>query len=391
MASTAEGITVGDEGIVHDPNDAAGFEAIMAARGVTVGEGEERTPDRSIAGGLTVAGPEQGQARDQETGKFISNQEKTPAPAAPAAATDTPGEGEGDFADPAVQEFLSKYGGNVEEALKGAANAQALIGRRDERTETLEKELAELRGITQGLMARGAAPAAQPLSNEQIVDIASTRIEALGFEGAATEAANTAQTTGDERPLQAVLEQWDLESRFAAMNFLTDFRLWQREQAAAAQAPAEQPAWMQTAAEQVAVDSLTQVITSVAAERGVKNDSPIIEQMLPALEKMPKNVLDMVNSSDSEAVAEGVRLVMDRATVLAGQAAAAAPPAEQTATGTVARKLAGAAVASAALRPAPPAAAAPTNREDAIKEFKRQIVEAPTTNIASGLTYGPQP
>jgi hypothetical protein len=142
------------------------------------------------------------------------------------------------------------------------------------------------------------------------------------------------------------------------------------------------------AAEQVKVDSLTQVITSVAAERGVKNDSPIIEQMLPALEKMPKNVLDMVNSSDSEAVAEGVRLVMDRATSWQGRPQQPHPrpnrlPPEPSRASSPGR---GRIRCVSGLRPAP---AAPTNREDAIKEFKRQIVEAPTTNIASGLTYGP--
>lgn len=393
MPSTTEGLTVGgDQGL--DPNDAAQFAQIMEGRGVAKVEGDESSTDTSIAAGLTVAGPEQGQQRDPDTGRFVSNQEKNaPAQAAPAAAaTDTSGAESGDFADPAVQEFLQKYGGNVEEALKGAAAAQSLIGRRDDEREELRAQVARLEGQMQGLMAGGARPAATPLSDEQVADVATTRIAALGFEGAATEAANVAHTTGDERPLQAILDQWGLESQYQAVNFLTDFRLWQREQAAASKQP-EQPAWMQSVEEQVAIDNIERVIRAVATERGVAENSPIIGQMEAALEAMPPNVLEMVGSSDPEAAAAGVRLVMDRATLMAGQAAAAAAPATQQGepSPSVARKLAGAAVASGALRPAPAAPSAPASREDAIKEFKRQIVEAPTTNIASGLTYGPQP
>lgn len=397
MANTADGITVGDEKGL-DPNDPADFEAIMAGRGVQKEEGEETTPDRSIAAGLTTAaGPEQPAAtpeRDPATGRFVSNQERQAAAAqdtASATATDTSGTETppGDFADPAVQEFLQKYDGNVEEALKGAANAQALIGRRDERTAEMERELAELRGVVQGLTA-GRAASATPLTDDQVAETAATRIQALGMEGAATEAANHAHTTGDERALATILEQWMLEAPVQAMNFNTEFRLWQREQAQAARQPEPQPAWMQTAAEQAAVAGITQVIEAVATERGVPQNSPIIAQMLPALEKMPKNVLDMVGSDDPEAVADGVRLVMDRATIMAGTAAAAAPAAPAPTT-AVERKLAGAAVASGALRPAPAAPKTPENREDAIKEFKRQIVEAPTTSISSGLTYGPTP
>jgi hypothetical protein len=213
MASTAEGITVGDEGIVHDPNDAAGFEAIMAARGVTEARAKSALP---TAASRRAASPLPGRSRARRATRRPGSSSRTrrrlpprphpplpPTPRARAKATSQ---------TPQSQEFLSKYDGNVEEALKGAANAQALIGRRDERTETLEKELAELRGITHGLMARGAAPAAQPLSNEQVVDIASTRIEAQGYEGAATRPRTRRTRRDDERHYQAVLEQWDLES-----------------------------------------------------------------------------------------------------------------------------------------------------------------------------------
>jgi hypothetical protein len=246
--------------------------------------------------------------------------------------------------------------------------------------------------MVQGLAAGGVHPAAAPLSNDQITEIATSRIETLGYADAATEAANAAHTTGDERAYRTIMEQWLIESPMEATDFNTDFRIWQREQRNAP-ASVEVPAWQQTVAEQVATDSLTRTIGAVADERNVPRNSPIIEQMLPALEQMPKNVLDMVASDDPEAVAAAVRLVMDRATLLAGAqpATPAAPAAEPAIPAAVQRKLAGAAVASGALRPAEKTPNAPTNREDAIKEFKRQIVEAPTTSIASGLTYGPTP
>jgi hypothetical protein len=401
MANTAEGITVGDEQGL-DPNDPADFEAIMAGRGVVKEEGEETTPDRSIAAGLTTAaGPEQPAAapvRD-EKGRFVSNQERAAATkdTAAAAATDTSGTETptGDFADPAVQEFLQKYDGNVEEALKGAANAQALIGRREERTAEMGRELAELRGLVQGLQAgRGAAaPAVQPMSDDQVVEVAAGRIQTLGYEGAATEAANHSHTTGDDRALRTILEQWQLEAPFEAMNFLTDFKLWQREQAAAERGgESTPPAWQQSVEEQWKVSQYGAGLTALKAELGDEAFASVAAKLDDALDQMPANVLAMIDSNDPEARDAGFRIVADRALRLAG-AAPAAPAAQQQqpTPPSVERKLSGARVASGALRPAPKTPDAPTNREDAIKEFKRQIVEAPTTSIASGLTYGPQP
>jgi hypothetical protein len=320
----------------------------------------------------------------------VSNQERAAQDVQPET-TDTSGEEQtGDFADdPEIAAFLEKYDGDPVKALKGAANAQALIGRRDERTEALERELAELRGITQGLMAgRGAAPAAPALSDEQVAEIAATRIETLGYEGAATEAANAAHSTGDERALATIIEQWQLESPYAAINFMADFKAWQREQAKPQPEATETPLGLSWAEEQAKVGQYGQGLLALKTELGDEGFAAVASKLDDALDQMPPNVLAMIDSADPEARGEGFRIVADRALRLA---AAAPAVATSTAQAAAERKLAGARVASGALRPAAKQPDAPTNREDAIKEFKRQIVEAPTTNIASGLTYGPQP
>lgn len=393
MANTAEGITVGEQAGL-DPNNPADFAAIMEGRGVAKTEEDTSSPDTSIASGLTTAaaGPEPvPPARDPDTGRFVSNQERAAQVVQPQA-TDTSGEEQtGDFADdPEIAAFLEKYDGDPVKALKGAANAQALIGRRDEEREALARQVAELSGQVQGLMAGGGRqqPAAPALSNDQVAEIAATRIETLGYEGAATEAANAAHSTGDERALATIIEQWQLESPYAAINFMADFKAWQREQAKPQPEATETPLGLSWAEEQAKVGQYGQGLLALKTELGDEGFAAVASKLDDALDQMPPNVLAMIDSADPEARDAGFRIVADRALRLAAAAPTVATPTAQAA---AERKLAGARVASGALRPAAKQPDAPTNREDAIKEFKRQIVEAPTTNIASGLTYGPQP
>lgn len=395
MANTAEGITVGEQKGL-DPNDPGDFAAIMEGRGVQREEGEEVSPDRSIASGLTTAEPGQPtQTRDPDTGKFVSNQEATTAQAEEEAATETSGEETGELPDdPEIQAFLAKYDGDVTKALKGAANAQTLIGRRDEEREALKTELAELRGMVQGLAARGATASIASITDAQVTEIATSQIAERGYAQAATDAANHAQTSGDERAYRTILEQWLIEDPLAATDFNTDFRLWQRDQRAAAESQtAQPPAWQVRAEEQAKIDSYGETFLALKSEIGDEAFAVVAEKLDAALDQMPDNVLQMIDSTDSEARTAAFRIVADRAMLLAareGKALAAPAVAEPAASASVQRKLSGARVASGALRP-PEKPAAATNREDAIKEFKRQIVEAPTTNISSGLTYGPTP
>jgi hypothetical protein len=244
--------------------------------------------------------------------------------------------------------------------------------------------------LVEGLnVAGGARPAAPALTNDQVVEVAAGRIESLGYEGAATEAANFSHKTGDDRALASIMEQWQVESPFEAMNFLTDFRIWQRDARAAEAQPEAQPTpeWLTSAEDKFKVEQYGTHLVALRTELG--DSFPLVAQHLDAaLDQMPPNVLAMIDSTDPEARDAGFHIVADRALRLA-TAAPATPQAPAPA--SVERKLAGARVASGALRPADKAPEAPTNREEAIKDFKRQIVEAPTTTIASGLTYGPQP
>ena len=392
MAGVAEGITVGGpEGL--DPNDPADFASILEGRGVPREETDTGSPDTSIASGLTVAGPES-QPRDPESGRFVPNTPESDTSA--VETTDTSGEG-GEQADPEVAALLSKFDGDRDAALKSAAHAASLVGKRSEAEDALKLELAEMRGKLDGILAAGV-PQQQPtvrLSDDQIMEVASDQIERNGYDAAATEAANFAHTAGDERAYRTILEQWNLEDPIAAMDFNTDFRIWQRDaRQAAEQGTPETPAWQVRAEEQAKIDTYGQGFTALKTELGDEAFGLVAGKLSEALDQMPPNVIVMLDSADKEARDAGFRIVADRALRLADASPAPAAPAADVAaaTASVQRKLAGAAVASGALRPAEKApAGSPQNREDAIKEFKRQIVEADTTSVASGLTFGPTP
>lgn len=386
MANVNEGLSVGEEGGL-DPNNSRDFEKIMEGRGVQKEAGEGEQPSTSIQDGLTTAEP--GQAREPESGRFVASESKTP----PAPASDTSQVPVVDE-DPEVAAFLARYNGDHAAALKAAAGLTSVVGRQGQELGSTREELAELRGRLEQMSASQATPAAPVLSNDQVEEQAQELIGSDGYTAAATRAANQAHTTGDERLYQSIRELWALEQPGAAMDFNTDFRMWQRDErtkSAAAPAPEQ---WMLDAQESAQVRGIESALGASLDGFSQEDVAAISGQFEAAMSTMPKNVLAMVASSDPEARAAGVQLVVDRATLLASKAPAAAPVAAAAETqdpalpASVQKKLAGAAVATSALRPAAKSAATPENREDAIKEFKRQIVEAETTSVSSGLTYG---
>lgn len=382
MPGITEGLSVGGEDGVN-PNDARGFEKIMEGKGVPKEEGEGDTLSTDIRSGLTTAA-EPGAVAEPFTPKDTS------PPVTPDTSTGTPAVEE----DPEVAALLAKYGGDPLAALKAASAAQGVIGRQGQELGQTREELAEMRGQLAALMAtQSQAPAGPVLSQDEIEERAQDRIQLVGYHDAATEAANVAVTQGDERAYRTIFEQWNLEDPFAAQTHIADFRAWQREQAAVASAPAaaaEEP-WVANARQQAQVDALVSGLTMIAPEYGGPEGlAPLAEHFDAAFESLPSNVQEMISSSDTEAKAAGLRIFVDRATLLAGKApaSAAAPPQEQVVPASVARKLAGAAVASGALRPVSKSTETPQTREDAIKEFKRELMETETTNVASGLTFG---
>jgi hypothetical protein len=390
MANVNEGLEVGGEGGL-DPNNPRDFETILEGKGVPKEADEGQLPSTDIRSGLTTEEP--AQAREPGTGRFVAKEatQQTPAKDTSSTVTDTSQVTE----DPEVASFLAKYNNDPDAALKAAVHAQSLIGRQGTENAELKERLAFMEGRLEEIGKQTSSrPEPPALTVDQVEEQAQSLIESDGYRDAATKAANVLANGGDERVYRSIMEQWQLESPMDAMDFNTDFRIWQREQRAAAERPVEQaPSWAVRAAEQEKVEGISQSLRAVAAEHDPEDWKVVSEHFDAAMASMPKNVLEMVGSEDSEARDAGVRLVVDRATLLASKAGAAKPapatPVEEQVPASVARKLAGAAVASSALRPPPVRTDAPQTREDAIAEFKRQIVEVETTNVSSGLTYGP--
>ena len=381
MANTAEGLSQGPAEEV-DPNSAAGFAKLMESRGVEPDEGDTSL-DTSVASGLTTVEPDE-QPRGPD-GKFIPKE----TPTEPAEDTSTEQE---QFSDPALTAYLDKYQGDVGKALKAAVEAQALIGRRDEEREELRERLARLEGALEARAEQ--APPAQALSDDQVFEQAANLVQSKGHLGAATDAANHSLESGDERLLKAVYEQWQYEDTWEANNFLADFRAFQRTQSVQASAP---DPWVEG---RKANEGIAATLGTLKGELGAETFNQLVavdesnnSLLTKALDTMPKAVAALISSDDPEERLEGTRLVADRALRLSGGVVAsqATDTVEPEVPASVQRKLAGAGVATAGLRPTPAKPDTPQSVEDATADFKRQILEAETTSVASGLTFGPQP
>lgn len=392
MATVTEGISTGEQ--VLDPNAQASFDAILEGRGVerTPEDGDTST-DTSIAAGLSTVEPGLGR---EPNGQFAPA--TTPKDTSPAAGTDTSTEGDAAVSsdDTEVEAFLAKYGGDVNAAVKAAANQSALLGRQGQELGAERERIAKLEGMVEALIATQTAPAAPVsplagLSDDQVDERAQQAVESKGIVQAATEAANIAHTTGDERAYRSIMERWNVEDGFTAMDFHSDFRQWQKDQRAAAQTPAEPEAWVVDAQQTALNNTIEQSFIALATERGGKEAfAPVAAFMDKALDQMPENVAAMIASNDPEARLSGLRIVADRATLLAGAAPAAAVETTETTElpASVQRKLAGAAVATGALKPpAPRAAGTPQTKEEAVTAFKKELLETETTSVAAGLTY----
>ena len=394
MANTQEGLEQVAPG--EAVNTEQGFAAALAGKGVE--PDKDTASDTSIAAGLETVEPAAARGPERGAdGKFVA---RSITPDTPQTAEDTstvvaPVTSD----DPEIAAFLAKYGNDPVKALKAATEAQSLIGRQGAELAQTREAMAELKGRVDALTATTTAPQAPQMSDEDIEEAAAQQIAQRGFEGAATEAANLSiKLNGDERLLRSVYDQWVLEDTWAANNFLADFRAWQRSQAATP-ATAEPDAWVE---EQKTTQGMNATFAALMSEIGKDAFAAITtvaegqesSALAQSLDQQPKAVIDLVTSDNPEDRLAGTRIVADRAMLLVGATATPAAVTEVTEPGmpeSVARKLAGAAVATAGLRPVTPAQGGEeTSREDAIKQFKQEIVAAETTSVASGLTYGPQ-
>jgi len=391
MPDTSTGMETVSPG--EQVNTEKGFAAALAGKGV---EPDKSTAsDTSIAAGLETVEPAVGRGPD---GKFVSTKATTTQPDTPQTAEDTstvvtPVTSD----DPEIAAFLAKYGNDPVKALKAATEAQSLIGRQGAELAQTREAMAELKGRVDALTATTQAAPVVQMSDEDIEEAAAREITQRGFEGAATEAANLSlKMNGDERLLRSVYDQWVLEDTWAANNFLADFRAWQRSQAAT---PAPQTdAWVE---EQKTAAGMNETFGALMKDIGKDAFDAITtvaegqqaSALSQALDQQPQAVLDLVTSDKPEERLIGTRIVADRAMLLVGASAQPGQVQEVVEPGmpdSVARKLAGASVATAGLRPVTQAQGGEQTRDEALKDFKQQILEAETTSVASGLTYGPQ-
>lgn len=375
MANTAEGLEIpaADEQV----NSEAGFAAALAGKGVEPDEGDTST-DTSVALGLETVEPGANRGPD---GRFAPAKPDTPAQ--PQDTSTERGASVVTSDDPAIADYLAKYGGDPEKALAAAVEAQRLIGRRDEERDTLREQVAKLTGIVETLQATATAlPPQAVLTDEQVEERAVGLVESQGgFFQAATLAANES-ITGDARIYDSIIERWALESPIQATRFDTDFQLWKREQAAPPSAP---DPWVE---EQKTATGMEGTILALKKELGEETWAQVAPKMGDALDAMPPQVAAMIADNDPAIRLAGTRLVADRATLLAGAAPQVQEVADEGMPDSVRRKLAGASVATAGLRPAVKAPEGQISREEAVKAFKQEIMSAETTSVASGLTYG---
>lgn len=149
-----------------------------------------------------------GRPRDPETGRFVPAEETIPQ------------EPQSD-ADPVVAEYLAKYGGNLDEAVKAAAHQSSLVGRQGAEIGELRQQMQDL---VQALQQREQA--AQP-QFAQAIDIDSV----IANEGFVAAAERTA-AAGDWNTHNRVLAEWrGMEPDTANMYVLAKQAAFEAQQA----------------------------------------------------------------------------------------------------------------------------------------------------------------
>jgi hypothetical protein len=167
------------------------------------------------------------------------------------------------------------------------------------------------------------------------------------------------------------------------MRFDTDLRALQREQQAGQAQPAAPTVdpWVE---EQKSHAAMTRALATVQSES--QDWDTVAPHLEKALEQVPQRVAAMVASSDEAERLDGVRLVADRARLIAATSLGSKAKDQQKAAATE-RKKAAAGVTSGSLRPVSPAdTTGNDDREAAIKAFKKEFIETPSTSVQDGLT-----
>ena len=333
------------------------------------------------AGGDPLATPPNGAAPEPAAG-----QPRTPEGQFAPADTEAGDQGaDTSTGDATVDAYLAKYGGDKDAALKAAANQNDLLGRQGQELGTLRESQARLQGQVEALLASAATPAGPAMSNEQAEEYAVETAISQGYVQGATSLANEGWNAGDERAYDNLIRNWALEDPIAATRFDVGFQNWKAAQnAPAPTAPVEDPR-LAAVLETQGVNDMVATLEVIAQERGA-TWAGIEPYMNAALEQVHPSVLALVASSSSEDRLAGTRMIADKAQLLA--LSGVASPEQTAAAEAIARKQAGASVASGSLRPAGEQQGAPTTREEAIQRFKDDILNSGGMSTESGLTFG---
>lgn len=199
MSSQAEQDTfiegLREDGILDELNASLGRAEVEAPAEAETAEEPEVAPAEEPEGDEPAATPEAEPEVEPEP-----EPEPEPAPAA-----------EVDYIElaPETEEYLQKYGGDVNEALKAAANAQSLIGRQGNEVGELRAELTELREALTQQQYQAPQPYRTPLpdpeeadEDELVAAYSSIAYEAIERRDAAT-LGQAVEAWGEIQPFQA--------------------------------------------------------------------------------------------------------------------------------------------------------------------------------------------
>lgn len=363
----SDGLSFGGSEPVTASDD---FDAALAAKFEATGGDPLVTPSGDAA---TEPAPEQ--TRTPE-GQF-----------APAPDTDEPApEADTSTGDPVVEAYLAKYGGDAAEALKAAANQDSLLGRQGNELGQLRQEQARLQGQLEAVLAQqNQQPNAPAMSSDQVEEYAVETAVSQGYFTGATTLANESLKSGDDRAYDTLIRNWALEDPIAATRFDVGFQNHKLTASAPApEAPAVDPR-LERVLDAEGVNEMVESLGVIAQERG-DTWAGIEPFMNAALEQVHPSVLALVASGNAEDRLAGTRMIADKAQLLA--LSGVQTPEQIAAAAAVARKQAGASVATGSLRPAGEQQGAATTKEEAIRKFKDEILQSGGMSTESGLSFG---
>jgi hypothetical protein len=352
-----------------DVNSDAGFGAALAERGLGPIEEPVRDDEDRFVDGPVVPPP--------------SGDEEAPAEEA----------GQAEEVDPVLAEFLAQHDGDPQAALQAALkereNAQGLIGRQGQQLGDLRQSVARLEGRIDQATQAGAEPVPEPVSDELVASL-ETMFEQQG----ANQAMNW---IAENRPdlIEPAITVWAEQDPFQAGRFASRYdRFLQDEEAQASQPqPQADPILDQMRAR----EQFTMLADTARNQLQISDEAwPLVrDQVVPVFNDQTTSPLikNAIISPDPNTQFEGMKAIVQEAysRALASQTQTAEAQGQAEAAAEAEQRKLGAQVATGSLRPAPEGQSMQDRTpEERIALFKQSLLEAPSTSIADGLTFGPE-